>query len=194
MSEYFGNYKRPKEEIKEIKRFITIFNKSKKEYKLKNYDTALSNFISSYNILLDIFDISPKVITLSYIIKILFRQNQYKECYSYIENIKQFAPYLIEEKKEYFVKYYPKVFLYEFILDFIHEKLDESILHITELISYLKNDTILTLEEKVKFYFIFLKNFIKLGENVHSRNFLFFKEQYFSMIVEEKINKKYGEP
>ena len=194
MSEYFGNYKRPKEEIKEIKRFITIFNKSKKEYKLKNYDTALSNFISSYNILLDIFDISPKVITLSYIIKILFRQNQYKECYSYIENIKQFAPYLIEEKKEYFVKYYPKVFLYEFILDFIHEKLDESILHITELISYLKNDTILTLEEKVKFYFIFLKNFIKLGENVHSRNFLFFKEQYFSMIVEEKINKKYEKP
>ena len=58
----------------------------------------------------------------------------------------------------------------------------------------MKNDTILTLEEKVKFYFIFLKNFIKLGENVHSRNFLFFKEQYFSMIVEEKINKKYEKP
>ena len=190
MSEYFGNYNRPKEEIKEIKKFINLFNKSKKEYNLKKYEMALSGFISSYEIVIEIFDTLPKVVTLNFIIKILLRKGKYNECYSYIENIKQCIPYLIQERKEYYIKYYPKIFLYEFILDFIHEKLDQSILHITDFITYLKNDNILTLEEKVNFFFNFLKNFIKLGENTHSRNFLFFKEQYFSMVIEEKIKKK----
>ena len=105
--------------------------------------------------------------------------------------MKQCIPNLIEEKREYYIKYYPKIFFYEFILDFIYEKLDQSILDITDFITYLKNDKVLSLEEKINFFFSFLKNFIQLGENIHSRNFLFFKEQYFSMIIEEKVNKKY---
>ena len=191
MSEYFGKYNRPKEEIKEINKFIKLFNKSLKEYNSKNYDIALSGFISSYEIIIDIFDTLPKVITLNFIIKLFFRNKKYNECYSYIKNMKQCIPILIEEKREYYIKYYPKIFLYEFILDFIHENLDQSILHITDFITFLKNDNILSLEEKINFFFVFLKNFIKLGENIHSRNFLFFKEQYFSMIIEEKINKKF---
>ena len=190
MSEYFGNYNRPKEEIKEIKKFISIFNKSKIEYKLKKYEIALSGFISSYEIVIEIFDTLPKVVTLNFIIKILFKKKKYNECYSYIENIKQFIPYLIDERKESYIKYYPKIFIYEFILDFIHEKLDKSISHITDFITYLKNDEILTLEEKVNFFFNFLKSFIKLGDITHSKNFLFFKEQYFSIIIDEKIKKK----
>ena len=191
MSEYFGKYNRPKEEIKEINKFIKLFNKSLKEYNSKNYDIALSGFISSYEIIIDIFDTLPKVITLNFIIKIFFRNKKYNECYSYIKNMKQCIPILIEEKREYYIKYYPKIFLYEFILDFIHDKLDQSILHITDFITFLKNDNILSLEETINFFFFFFKNFIKLGENIHSRNFLFFKEQYFSMIIEEKINKKF---
>lgn len=190
MSEYFGNYNRPKEEIKEINKFIKLFNKSIKEYDSKNYENALSGFISSYEIIKDIFDTLPKVITLKFIIKIFFRNKRYNECHLYIKNMKQYIPYLIGEKREYYIKYYPKIILYEFILDFIQEKLDQSILDITDFITYLKNDNILSLEEKINFFFIFLKNFIKLGIDIHSRNFLFFKEQYFSMIIEEKINKK----
>ena len=72
MSEYFGNYNRPKEEIKEINKFIKLFNKSIKEYDSKNYENALSGFISSYEIIKDIFDTLPKVITLKFIIKIFF--------------------------------------------------------------------------------------------------------------------------
>ena len=81
MSEYFGNYKRPKEEINEINKFIKLFNKSIKEYNSKNYEIALSGFISSYEIIADIFDTLPKVMTLNFIIKIFFLKKIYNECY-----------------------------------------------------------------------------------------------------------------
>jgi len=63
--------------------------------------------------------------------------------------MKLYIPNLIEEKKEYYIKYYPKIIFYEFSLEFIYEKLDQSILRITDFIAYLSNDNILSLEEKV---------------------------------------------
>ena len=190
MSEYFGNYKRPKEEMELIQKFIQIFTQSKKEYKLKNLKKALSGFLSGFELLLDIFDIYPKTVTLNFIIKCQFQLQKYNDCYDSISKIKQYLPDLIKNKKEVFIKLKSKIFFYEFILDFICENLDKSILNVTEFISYLKNAIIFTLEEKVNFFWIFIKNFIKLGENKKSRNFLFFKEQYNSMIVEENISKK----
>ena len=175
MSEYFGKYIRPKTEIKRIEAFIKIFNESRVEYKHKKYEKSLSGFITGYEILKDIFDFYPKVVTLNLIIKCQFRLAKYDECKSSISEFKQYLPNLIKYKKESFIKFKPKIFLYEFILDFIHEKLDQSILHITDFITFLKNDNILSLEEKINFFFVFLKNFIKLGENINSRNFLFFK-------------------
>ena len=190
MSEYFGNYKRPKAEMELIQRFIQIFNQSKKEYKLNNLKTALSGFLSGYELLLDIFDIYPKTVTLNFIIKCQFKLQKYNDCYDSISKLKQLLPDLIKNRKDVFIKIKSKVFLYEFILDFICENLDKSILNVTEFISYLKNAIFFTLEEKVNFFWVFIKNFIKLGENIKSRNFLFFKEQYNSMIVEENISKK----
>ena len=192
MSEYFGKYIRPKTEIKRIEAFIKIFNESRVEYKHKKYEKSLSGFITGYEILKDIFDFYPKVVTLNLIIKCQFRLAKYDECKSSISEFKQYLPNLIKYKKESFIKYKPKIFLYEFILDFIFDNLDESLLHITEFISYLKNTNILTLEEKTDFFWVFIKNFVKIGENLKSRNFLFFKQQYNSMIIEEnKLKSKY---
>ena len=190
MSEYFGKYIRPKAEIKVIEKYITIFEQSKKYYKQENYQKALSGFISGYEILTDIFDIYPKVITLHSIIKTQFKLNNYNSSEIYLNKLKQFLPFLLEHKKEGFLKYKPKLFLYEFIIDFINKNLEESLVHITEFITYLKNIKILSLEEKVVFFWNFIKNFVKIGESVKSKNFLFFKDQYNAMLVEENANKK----
>ena len=58
MSDFFGDYNRPKAEIKVIEQFIKIYYESKREYKSKNYQKALSGFKAGYEILKDIFDIS----------------------------------------------------------------------------------------------------------------------------------------
>ena len=190
MSEYFGKYKRPREEIKVIQNFINIFSLSKENYKQKNYQKALSGFLSGYELLTDIFDIYPKIVTIDLIIKSNFHLNKLNACYTYITHIEQFFPILIKYKKEIFIKYKSKIFLYEFILDFICEKLDQSLSHVTEFISYLKTTNIFNLEEKVNFFWTFIKGFIKFGEDLKSKNFLFFKEQYNTMIVEENISKE----
>ena len=189
MSEYFGKYKRPKEEIKLIQNFVRIFTISKKNYKQKNYQKALSGFLAGYELIEDIFDIYPKLVTIILIIKSNFHLNKLNDCYTFIEKIKQFFPNLLKYKKELFIKYKPKIFLYEFILDFICEKLDQSISYVTEFISYLITTDVLNLEEKVNFFWNYIRNFVKFGENLKSRNFLFFKEQYDLMIVEENISK-----
>ena len=189
MSEYFGKYNRPKAEIKLIQKFLNIFNQSKKEYKQKNFQKALIGFISGYELLSDIYDIYPKIITLNLIIKSQFKLYKYNDCFIYISKLKQCLPDLIKDHKDIFIKFKSKIFLYSFLLDFICENLNRSLLNVTEFISYLKNSNIISLEEKVHFFWIYIKKFINLGEKKNSKNFLFFQEQYNSMIVEETINK-----
>ena len=79
MSEFFGNYKRPKAELIIIDKFIQLFNQSRKEYKSKNYQKALSGFKLEYEMLKDIWDIHPKIELLYLIVKCKFKLNDYKE-------------------------------------------------------------------------------------------------------------------
>ena len=189
MSEYFGNYNRPKEEIRIIQKFIKIFNQSRTQYKLKNYKTALSGFTSGLELISDIFDTYPKSVTLNLIIKSQFRLYKYTQCLNSISQLKQYMPSLIEQNREAFIKLNPKIYFYEFIVDFLCDELDESLLCVTEFISYLKLNKFLSLEEKVNSFWIFIKNFIKLGLNVKLRHFILFKQQYFAMTVEENVKK-----
>ena len=190
MSEYFGNYKRPKNEINYIEKFIELFNNSKEEYKSKKYDIALSGFIHEYELIKDIFDIIPKIVTLNYIIKCLFNLHEYNSIYQYISLTKKYFPNLIKFHKEKLIKYKSKIFIYEFTLNFILDNVDKSLLNITQMITYLKDSEVLSFEEKTKFFWIFLKKFIKLGEDIKSRKFIFFEEQYNNMIIEENISTK----
>jgi hypothetical protein len=41
MSELFGDYKRPKAEVKYIEKFVRKFNRAKNEYKSKNFQQAI---------------------------------------------------------------------------------------------------------------------------------------------------------
>ena len=86
MSSFFGNFKRPRAELKLIDKFIQIYEESRKLYKSKNYIKALSGFKIGLEILKDIYDIYPKVVVLYLIIKSKFKLNDYKDFEVYIEN------------------------------------------------------------------------------------------------------------
>ena len=64
MNELFGQFKRPKAEIKYIEKIILIFDKAKEEYKSKKYIQALELLNETYEMLTDIWDEYPKILTL----------------------------------------------------------------------------------------------------------------------------------
>ena len=80
MNELFGKYNRPKAEIKYIEKYINLFEKGKIEYKSKNYLQALELLNQSYELLSEIWDEYPKIITLYLIMKTKFYLKQYEEC------------------------------------------------------------------------------------------------------------------
>ena len=69
MSELFGEYKRPKAEIKYIEKFVKKFTVARNEYKSKNYKHSIELLSQSYELLLEIWDQYPKIVTLYLIMK-----------------------------------------------------------------------------------------------------------------------------
>ena len=189
MSEFFGNYKRPKAELIIIDKFIQLFNQSRKEYKSKNYQKALSGFKLEYEMLKDIWDIHPKIELLYLIVKCKFKLNDYKDCDLYLIKLNESLNGLYQFKKKIFLKFKSKFYLYYFILNFILDDLEKSINTVIEMITYLKESELFSLEEKIYFFWIYIKGFIKFGDKNKSKKFLLFKEQYDSMLVEETNEK-----
>ena len=72
MAELFGDYKRPNAEKKVIEKYIKIYENSKNLYKNKKYLEALEGFKNAYQLLLDIWDQYPKIITLYLMMKSSF--------------------------------------------------------------------------------------------------------------------------
>ena len=194
MSNFFGNFKRPRAELKLIDKFILIYEESRKEYKSKHYIKALSGFKIGLEILKDIYDIYPKVVVLYLIIKSKFKLNDYKDFEFYIDKLDNYIIDLIKYKKDIYIKYKSKIFLYHLIFDFSLDNIDKSVNIVIQMIKYLKESNILSLEEKIYFFWIYLKGFIKISGSIKTRKFLYFKEQYDSMLVEEIEDKrKYDE-
>ena len=194
MSSFFGNFKRPRAELKLIDKFIQIYEESRKLYKSKNYIKALSGFKIGLEILKDIYDIYPKVVVLYLIIKSKFKLNDYRDFELYIDKLDDYIVDLIRYKKDIFIKYKSKIFLYRLIFDFSLDNIEKSVNIVIQMINYLKDSNILSLEEKVYFFWIYLKGFIKISGSIKTRKFLYFKEQYDSMLVEEiKDRKKFDE-
>ena len=194
MSEYFGDYIRPKAEMKVIDQFIKIYYDSKREFKSKNYQKALSGFNIGYEILKDIYDIYPKTLVLYLIIKCKLKLNDYRNFEYYITNLDNYLVHLLKFKRDIFIKYKSKVFLYGMIFNFTLDNVEKSIDIVVQMIKYLKDSTFLSLEEKVYFFWVYLKGIIKISESIKTRKFLFFKEQYDSMLVEEiNLKKKFDE-
>ena len=100
MSELFGDYKRPKAEVKVIDKFVKIFGKAKKDYKEKNYQIALDSFLESYELVVDIYDEYPKIMCLYYIMKSYFYNKNYHECDAVKETLREKLSSLSPIKKK----------------------------------------------------------------------------------------------
>ena len=194
MSELFGDFKRPKAEKRVIDKIITLLEESKILFKNKNYLEALNGYQEAYQLLLDIWDIYPKIITLYIMMKGYFYSKKYKECSATIDMLEPMLEYIPKNKLEIFIKIKSKILMYQTILFFIFDEIDKSIDSVMDMIKYLTNHPTFNLENKAKFFWNYIKSFIKITALDKSNKFLLLKENYDSMIVEQvNLNEEKNE-
>ena len=185
MSDLFGNYKRPRAEKKVIEKFDKKYQKAMNLYKSKNYIDSLIEFNSAYELLLNIWDIYPKIVTLNTMMKAYFYTRQYQYCKNIIDILEPLLEYIPKNKFELFIKIKAKIMIYQLILYFIYNDLDSSFEAVIDMIKYLSNNTIFTLEEKAKFFWNYIKGFLKITGITKGNKFRILKEGFDSMIVEQ---------
>ena len=195
MSEFFGLYKRPKSEINIINKFQISFEKSQNFYKNKDYLQALEELKISYNFLNDIWDEYPKIRTLFLIIKSLFYTKKFMECLSLKPKILE--KILIEtkrdkeksqKKQDIFIKIKSKISMYTLIINFILDKLDNSVESVIEVIKDLSENNNYSLDDKIKYFWNYIKTLLKISGITKTYKFELFKQDYNSMLVIEKKN------
>ena len=185
MSELFGNYKRPRAEKKVIEKFIKQYQKAKSLFKSKNYLESLSEFNMAYELLSDIWDVYPKIVTLYKMMKGYFYTKQYQECKNILDILEPLLKYIPKNKFDLFIKIKSRIMIYQLILHFIYNDLDASFESIIDMIKYLSNNTIFTLEQKTKFFWNYVKGFLKITGITKGNKFRILKEGFDSMIVEQ---------
>ena len=182
MNELFGQFKRPKAEIKYIEKIILIFDKAKEEYKSKKYIQALQLLNETYEMLTDIWDEYPKILTLYLIMKSYFHLRQYNDSYIIKEKLDNMLPSIYKDKREQFFKIKSKIVLYDLIINFILDNSKESIDSIINTISYLSSNDEMTLEEKISFFWRYIKGILKLIGKDKTSKYILFKNDYDNMI------------
>ena len=187
MSDLFGDYKRPNAEKRVIEKFVKLFEKSKILFKNKNHAEALEGFLEAYKLLTDIWDIYPKIINLYIIMKGYFYTKQYKKCSSVIEQLEPMLVHIPKNKFHIFIKMKSKILIYQLILFFIYDDLDNSIESVMGMIKYLTGHPTFQLEDKAKFFWNYIKSFLKITGITEGNKFALLKESYDSMIVEQVI-------
>ena len=195
MNELFGKYNRPKAEIKYIEKYINLFEKGKIEYKSKNYLQALGLLNQSYELLSEIWDEYPKIITLYLIMKTKCYLKQYEECEIIKEQLNNIIPSIYKEKRDKYFKIKITIFLYDLIINFIKDDLDKSIESIINLITYISTEEEMTLEEKISYFWKYINNLLKICGKTNSSKYEILKENYNSMlymdakIIEDEFQK-----
>ena len=185
MSELFGNYKRPRAEKLVIEKFVKIFQKSKTLLKEKNYLEALEGYQTAYQLLTDIWDVYPKIVTLYLMMKANFYSKQYMEVKSIMKVLEPMLENIPKNELDVFIKIKAKILIYRLILYFIYDELDDSIDSVMGMIKYLIDHPTFTLEDKAKFFWNYIKSFLKITGITQGNKFLLLKEGYDSMIVEQ---------
>ena len=185
MSDLFGNYKRPRAEKKVIEKFVKKYEKAKTLFKSKNYIESLNEFNSAYELLIDIWDIYPKILTLYTMMKGYFYIGQYDNCKNIIDILEPMLEYIPKNKFDIFIKMKSKIMTYQLILYFIYDDLDASLAAVIDMIKYLSNNTMFTLEEKTKFFWHYIKGFLKITGITKGNKFKILKEGFDTMIVEQ---------
>ena len=198
MAELFIICRRPKAELNVIEKFLKLFKISQSLYKNKEYQKALEELKKSYHLLIDIWDEYPKIRTLYLIMKSYFHLKQYSKCLSIQKDITE--KILIEKirengkknkkkdknKYDLFTKIKAKIEIYNLFINFIYDNLDNSIDSLMNVIKSLSENDTLPLEEKAKFFWHFIYNFVKITGITKSMKFKLFKQDYDSMIISEK--------
>ena len=185
MSDLFGNYKRPRAEKKVIEKFVKKYEKAKSLFESKNYIESLNEFNSAYELLSDIWDVFPKIVTLYSMMKGYFYTRQYEECKNIIDTLEPMLEYIPKNKFELFIKIKSKIMVYQLILYIIYDELDMAFDAVILLIKYLSNNALFSLEEKTKFYWKYIKGFLKISGMSKGNKFQILKEGFDSMIVEQ---------
>ena len=195
MSELFADYKRPKAEIKIIQEFIKSFKISLQLYKNKEFQLALEESKKSYNYLTDIWDEYPKIKVLYLLMKLSFKTRQYSQCLSLYSKI--YEKILIERKRDKgnnkekidsLIKIEAKIAVYQIMINFIYDNLDQSVELLLEVIKYLSENGKLSIDYKIKYFWNFIKSFLKITGITKTLKFESFKQDYDSMIIIEKKN------
>ena len=137
MSDLFGNYKRPRAEKKVIEKFVKKYEKAKSLFKSKNYIESLNEFNSAYELLSDIWDVFPKIVTLYSMMKGYFYTRQYEECKNIIDTLEPMLEYIPKNKFELFIKIKSKIMVYQLILYITYDELDMDFDAVILLIKYL---------------------------------------------------------
>ena len=185
MSDLFGNYKRPRAEKKVIEKFVKKYEKAKSLFKSKNYIESLNEFNSAYELLSDIWDVFPKIVTLYTMMKGYFYTRQYEECKNIIDTLEPMLEYIPKNKFELFIKIKSKIMVYQLILYIIYDELDMAFDAVILLIKYLSNNALFSLEEKTKFFWKYIKGFLRVSGMSKGNKFQILKEGFDSMIVEQ---------
>ena len=186
MADLFGDYKRPRAEIKYIEKFIKKFNIAKNEYKSKNYKQAIDLLNQAYELLIDIWDIYPKVISLYLIMKSNYYCKEYDNCEYIKSQLNEILPSIYKEKRSDYYKIKSKILLYDLIIFFIKDNINKSIDSVLSIISYIAQNEEMTLEEKTLFFWKYIKGILKLTGINKSKKFEIFQEEYNSMIFEDR--------
>ena len=109
MADLFGDYKRPRAEVKYIEKFIKKFNIAKNEYKSKNYRQAIDLLNQAYELLIDIWDTYPKVISLYLIMKSNYYCKEYDNCDYIKSQLDEILPSIYKEKRSDYYKIKSKI-------------------------------------------------------------------------------------
>ena len=182
MTELFGDYKRPRAEIKYIEKFAKKFNVAKSEYKSKKYKQAIELLSQSYELLLDIWDQYPKIINLYLIMKSQFYCKQYDNCEYTKSQLDSLLTTIYKEKRSEYFKIKSKILLYDLIIFFIKDDSKNSIESVLNTISYIAQNEDMSIEERTLFFWKYIKGILKLTGITKSKKFEIFQEQYNSMI------------
>jgi hypothetical protein len=186
--EYFEKIIRPRAEMKVINNFIQVFLEAKQDYKKKQYKISVDKFDRCFDILEPIYDVFPKVIVLYYLMKNKYKLKSYDSC-----NIaKKKLCRIIEEIKTIdineYLKIKAKIFVVDFLLNFINDNFKESILNIIDCIKFIDVKEY-NLENRKFYFWKVIKTFLKVAKLTKTKNFELIDEEYNNMVFRAKNEK-----
>ena len=197
MADLFREFRRPNAEKEIINNFIKSYEKGTNLYKSKEYMKALEEFKISLSYLNDIWDEYPKICTLYLIMKILFHIRNYGECLSLQEEIlgkikleKKIDKEKNKIKNDTLIKIESKIEVYNLLINFIFGNSNKSVNCILTTIHFLSEESKMTLEEKLIYFWNYLKGFLQISGVTKTNKFKIFKTKYDDSVQKGENSNK----